>query len=971
MWRNVICSLCILVTLCGSLSAIDFSKGMILDYPLDKLEAKIGKMPMLNLTPDEIKAISDYRFPATNVRVLVIPVEWDNRPGTVSRETIDSMIFSLGVFAGGSVADYYSEVSYGNVTITGEVLDWYNAGNYPGGWFDFEPILYDLDATVDFAQFDGDNNGDVDAVIFFRAGTGEEDSGDSYDIWSYAYVYGTGYGPGPFDGKMVSRWNTSPELYPIRSSQFPWIFTGEKALNKIRVFCHELGHNLGLPDLYDYDAKLNTDTYTTPADSNDHPVYDWCLMGYAGYGIFSIKSPNPSHLCGWSKMQMGWVVPDTLTGVNNDVVIEAIETSNQNSLFLLPINMFQGEYFLLEFRNPRSGAMFDITDSDFSVFFWPDLTFGADTLDRGLLITHVDEAMMQDWWRMNNGWPVYDHYSVAIEDAGYNPAHDYQTNPEGNVTDSAQWWYPYETRKGAAFSNEVPGQNEFNGTTYPSSDSYGNGPTGIEVRVDSIVGNLLYAYINVPYSDADFDGVDDAVDNCPETYNPTQDDTDGDGIGDFCDDCTDSDNDGFGDLGFAYNTCPDDNCPTEYNPGQEDIDGDGIGDVCLLRWPLWDTITTGCFDLVVGNNGNAGHYNTEGFSMDYWHFGDCDTEARIYLYDAAPLLIYQSDTGLAAYHSMYLTDHFLLPTDGNAHYPTVSTPEYDKVETGTFITPDSAIGMEKTWWAPKAPDTCTFVVQRIKVYSYDGEVHAGVNINDAIDWDIPSDFGNYINAGGIDAESHLIYQRGTEADGMGCQPNNTRYGGIAMIGSYINDPLDIDTAVQPYCAHILDFFTYIGYYNGWNAPIVSELYQIPGYNIWADSTDLVTLVTYFHDYTLSPGDTTVIYSVLTTVQNGSPPSGKSEYNPELRDNISKAVHWMNDHVIALQPESQYICGDANGDGVVNVGDAVYVINYIFKSGNAPDPIGAGDANCDDVVNVGDAVHVINYIFKGGLAPCCP
>ena len=67
----------------------------------------------------------------------------------------------------------------------------------------------------------------------------------------------------------------------------------------------------------------------------------------------------------------------------------------------------------------------------------------------------------------------------------------------------------------------------------------------------------------------------------------------------------------------------------------------------------------------------------------------------------------------------------------------------------------------------------------------------------------------------------------------------------------------------------------------------------------------------------------------------------------------------------------YICGDANGDKAINVGDAVYVINYIFKSGPAPAPVAAGDANCDGAVNVGDAVHVINYIFKSGPAPCCP
>jgi PKD repeat protein len=65
----------------------------------------------------------------------------------------------------------------------------------------------------------------------------------------------------------------------------------------------------------------------------------------------------------------------------------------------------------------------------------------------------------------------------------------------------------------------------------------------------------------------------------------------------------------------------------------------------------------------------------------------------------------------------------------------------------------------------------------------------------------------------------------------------------------------------------------------------------------------------------------------------------------------------------------YLCGDANGDGTINVGDAVYLINYIFRGGPAPDPVEAGDANSDDEVSVGDAVYLINYIFRGGPEPC--
>ncbi|MCK5127716.1 MAG: M6 family metalloprotease domain-containing protein [candidate division Zixibacteria bacterium] len=64
----------------------------------------------------------------------------------------------------------------------------------------------------------------------------------------------------------------------------------------------------------------------------------------------------------------------------------------------------------------------------------------------------------------------------------------------------------------------------------------------------------------------------------------------------------------------------------------------------------------------------------------------------------------------------------------------------------------------------------------------------------------------------------------------------------------------------------------------------------------------------------------------------------------------------------------FMVADANGDGAVNVGDAAYIVNYIFRGGPPPIPIEAGEANGDCNVNIGDAVYLINYIFKSGPPP---
>ncbi|RLA24929.1 MAG: hypothetical protein DRR11_21300, partial [Gammaproteobacteria bacterium] len=83
-----------------------------------------------------------------------------------------------------------------------------------------------------------------------------------------------------------------------------------------------------------------------------------------------------------------------------------------------------------------------------------------------------------------------------------------------------------------------------------------------------------------PDNDLDLDGVCGDVDNCVAVANRGQEDFDGDGAGDLCDSCTDVDDDGFGDVGFAGNVCPDDNCPSVPNALQADDDSDGFGDAC-------------------------------------------------------------------------------------------------------------------------------------------------------------------------------------------------------------------------------------------------------------------------------------------------------------------------------------------------------------------------------------------------------
>jgi hypothetical protein len=63
-------------------------------------------------------------------------------------------------------------------------------------------------------------------------------------------------------------------------------------------------------------------------------------------------------------------------------------------------------------------------------------------------------------------------------------------------------------------------------------------------------------------------------------------------------------------------------------------------------------------------------------------------------------------------------------------------------------------------------------------------------------------------------------------------------------------------------------------------------------------------------------------------------------------------------------------GDASNDNRADIGDAVFLINRVFKAGPAPFCPDEGDPNHDCRINVGDAVYMIVRVFKSGPAPMC-
>lgn len=82
-----------------------------------------------------------------------------------------------------------------------------------------------------------------------------------------------------------------------------------------------------------------------------------------------------------------------------------------------------------------------------------------------------------------------------------------------------------------------------------------------------------------------------------------------------------------------------------------------------------------------------------------------------------------------------------------------------------------------------------------------------------------------------------------------------------------------------------------------------------------------------------------------------------------------AVKWFR--LACVDPVAQGCCvvrGDLNHNGVRNVADLTYMVNFLFKGGPQAPCYEEGDVNGNVVVNVADLTYFVNYLFKGGAAP---
>ncbi|MCI1640256.1 MAG: M6 family metalloprotease domain-containing protein [Bacteroidales bacterium] len=297
-----------------------------------------------------------------NKYCLVILVQFPDLKFTYSRDDFDNMINGDNYTqddATGSVKKYFEDQFSGKYSFHFNVTDivtlsknysYYGQNDSKGNDIHVAELVEEacrlVSGSVDFSDYDGNNDGKVDNVFVFTAGYDEaEGAGDNY-IWSHQWYLSKSGINLSLNGKQIDCYTISSELSGNSGG----------SIKGIGTFCHEYSHTLGLVDMYDTDYE---------GSGGEAPaLWNTSLMCS---GNFNNDGKTPPNYDAIDRDMLGIGNPDTLkTG------FYTLEPISEN-----------GRYLIMETGNPEEYYLFECRNSS----GWDKYVGG-----KGLLIYHIDKS---------------------------------------------------------------------------------------------------------------------------------------------------------------------------------------------------------------------------------------------------------------------------------------------------------------------------------------------------------------------------------------------------------------------------------------------------------------------------------------------------------------------------------------------------------------------------------------------------
>ncbi len=341
----------------------------------------------------------------------------------------DSVFYTATPLAGRpyTIRTLYEEMSNGQLTIGGQAYGWQPASNSTAYYLDacgamanaldcpigrdrmgdaFREAIAAMDGAVDFGMYDndglddtpnsGDDDGVVDVIQFVQPVLGGECGGSG--IWAHKYALANIGGTYTTDDPAPGGGFVTINSYFVVSGVGGPQCQGGSDVMAIGISSHELGHGLGLPDLYD-------------TGGGSAGIGEWGLMGS---GIYT-SLVSPTHMSAWSKEQMGWVWVRELAA-SGSYALGPVVASDTVFMIRARGNNPRGEYFLLENKQAVGADTANI---------WSGGLTGPK--DGGMLVWHVDSAKIAQSLAANTVNAGATH-GVAVVEADGNGSLRYGTN---------------------------------------------------------------------------------------------------------------------------------------------------------------------------------------------------------------------------------------------------------------------------------------------------------------------------------------------------------------------------------------------------------------------------------------------------------------------------------------------------------------------------------------------------------------